>query len=146
MSGSCGLCDRVKAMAEGKHPAVIREFKHSYWVLGDHQFFKGYSLVLLKKHVREMHELAARERRELLDEVMRAGDAVAKAFKPWKMNFASLGNVDEHVHWHIIPRYKSDPDHRAHPWLNSADFNKYGTSPRQRTAALRRLRLHSRDA
>ena len=25
------------------------------------------------------------------------------------MNYCSLGNVVPHLHWHLVPRYRSDP-------------------------------------
>jgi hypothetical protein len=38
-----------------------------------------------------------------------AARAVSLACSPDHMNYASLGNVVPHVHWHIVPRYRSDP-------------------------------------
>jgi diadenosine tetraphosphate (Ap4A) HIT family hydrolase len=54
------------------------------------------------------------------------------------MNYASLGNIDEHLHWHVIPRYASDPDHKEHPWKNSVIFADYPITP-QAVAKLRSL-------
>ena len=69
-----------------------------------------------------MHELSAQLQTEVFQEVMKAGTAIHEAFKPWKINYSCYGNVVEHIHWHIFPRYESDPDLRAHPWLNSEKF------------------------
>jgi diadenosine tetraphosphate (Ap4A) HIT family hydrolase len=32
------------------------------------------------------------------------------------MNVESLGNVMPHLHWHVIPRYKTDPRWGAPIW------------------------------
>ena len=36
--------------------------------------------------------------------------AVKKIFKSDKLNFALNGNWINHLHWHIYPRYRVDPD------------------------------------
>lgn len=135
---SCAICDRVKTIRE--NPSLIHEFKNSFLILGDHQFFRGYCLVISKIHAREMHDLPEQTQAELLGEVMKAGKAIHQAFAPWKLNYASLGNQDPHVHWHIFPRYEADPDHRAHPWLNSAKFAQQVGSSEQRAEAIQRIR------
>jgi diadenosine tetraphosphate (Ap4A) HIT family hydrolase len=56
---------------------------------------------------------------------MRAGGALVKTFKPWKMNYSCYGNVDPHIHWHLFPRYDSETDHLNHPWLHAAKFTEH---------------------
>lgn len=109
------ICRRVELCRQGKNPHLIHAFRQSYFVVGDHQF-RGYSLLLLlKRHVRELHELSLQESREFSDELRLAGRAIAQTFQPWKMNYLCLGNQEEHVHWHILPRYEEDPNHRTFP-------------------------------
>lgn len=121
----CRMCARVEALRRSDHPRVIREFAHSLFVVGDHQFHRGYSLLIAKEHVRELHELEPMVRRELFDELMEATEAIVRSFSPWKMNHACYGNQDEHVHWHLFPRYEEDPDHRNHPWVHAAEFAEH---------------------
>jgi diadenosine tetraphosphate (Ap4A) HIT family hydrolase len=45
-----------------------------------------------------------------------AAEAVFKAFKPSKLNYELLGNKDKHMHWHLYPRYKNDPDPKRPIW------------------------------
>ena len=122
---SCSICRRVSLWQDGENPHFIHEFEHSIFVLGDHQFHKGYSLLLLKEHVRELHELEPNVQVALFQELMAAARAVSAAFKPWKMNYSCYGNVDPHIHWHLFPRYDSEPDYLNHPWLHSAEFKDY---------------------
>ncbi len=44
----CLICERVALAREARNPHLIAEMEHTYFVVGDHQFFKGYALVLLK--------------------------------------------------------------------------------------------------
>jgi diadenosine tetraphosphate (Ap4A) HIT family hydrolase len=45
--------------------------------------------------------------------VMRVTFAVERTLRdvlqPDKINLASLGNKTPHIHWHVIPRFSSDP-------------------------------------
>lgn len=131
MPDSCEICDRLPATRAGDNPFLIAEFAQSFFVVGDHQFYKGYSLLLLKTHIREMHEIEPAARRELYEELDRATAAVVKAFSPWKMNHLSLGNGVEHVHWHLMPRHQSDPLHRRDPFRQSDRFKDAAIGPDQ---------------
>ena len=53
----CIVCDRIRMIKEGKNPYFVKELETGYVVMGDHQHFKGYALLLYKEHVRELHEL-----------------------------------------------------------------------------------------
>lgn len=109
------ICKRINQWKKGENPYFITEFKNSIFVIGDHQFYKGYSLLLLKEHVRELHEMGEQTYLELQQELLIAGKAIFKTFYPWKMNYQCLGNSDEHVHWHILPRYTDDLYHKTLP-------------------------------
>ncbi len=124
----CLLCQETTNLSEGHYP-LIQEFTHSYLILGKHQFYRGYSLLILKNHARELHELTLEIRKDLFNELMISGEAINQTFSPWKMNYASYGNLVEHIHWHIIPRYVSDPRHREEPFCNANEFHKFPTNP-----------------
>ncbi len=137
----CLICENVARLERGENPQLIQEFKHSYLVLGDHQFYQGYSVILLKEHVRELHELDANTQQGLFAEVMAAGRAVHAAFQPWKMNYSCYGNQVQHVHWHIFPRYESDPQHFSPPWANSARFDSKIPTDFERDQVINAVRL-----
>ena len=125
MNNNCLICKRVSEKKENKNFHFIHEFKNSIIVLGDYQYFKGYSLLLYKEHVRELHELTDQIQVELYKELMTAGKVIYQTFKPWKMNYSCYANTVEHIHWHIFPRYESEPDHKINPWLHSDEFKKH---------------------
>jgi len=125
-SNNCPMCGRVAALLQAdENPFLIHEFEHSVFVVGDHRFFRGYSLLLLKKHERELHELEPSVQSTLFSELMTAGRAVADTFKPWKMNYSCYGNVVPHIHWHLFPRYDCDPHREQVPWFFAEEFEKH---------------------
>jgi diadenosine tetraphosphate (Ap4A) HIT family hydrolase len=77
--------------------------------LHEDQFFPGWTVVVLRRHVTELYGLAAAERALVMDEVSDTAAALARAFGAVKMNYALLGNVLPHMHWHLIPRRADDP-------------------------------------
>jgi diadenosine tetraphosphate (Ap4A) HIT family hydrolase len=44
-----------------------------------------------------------------VEDVCRAAEALQRAFRPTKINYAVLGNQSPHIHWHLIPRRADDP-------------------------------------
>ena len=121
----CSICRRVSLWREGRNAYFVHEFERSVLVVGDHQFHKGYCLLLLKEHVRELHELEPAAYLALSQELMTAGRALVETFGPWKMNYSCYGNQDPHIHWHLFPRYESEPDHLNHPWLHASEFKAH---------------------
>lgn len=82
-----GLCRVVRVMEPG-HPAFCR--------------------VVWNKHVAEMTDLDASERRHFMGVVFAAEAALRRLYQPTKINLASLGNVVPHLHWHVIARFGED--------------------------------------
>ncbi len=145
MSGTdCLICQRIALARLGQNPYFVAELPTSIVVVGDHQFHRGYTLVLLKDHVKELHDLGSERACDHFAEVMRVGRAVVAAFRPtWTINYASYGNTAPHVHWHIFPRYAHDPDRTRNPWLHADDFglHRIGVDEAGRLAAALRRNL-----
>lgn len=105
----CTICQKIKNIKNGSNPYFVFELPTGYIVLGDYQFYRGYTLFLCKKCVNELHELLPSFRQQFLEDMSLVGEAVFKAFKPRKLNYELLGNTTPHLHWHLFPRYKNDP-------------------------------------
>jgi len=105
----CTICKEIKAIQSGSNKFLIREMLTGYLILYTYQFYRGYSILLCKKHVSELHELPEKFRIQFLTDMSIAAESVYKAFHPKKLNYELLGNTDSHLHWHIIPRYENDP-------------------------------------
>ena len=104
----CFICQRIELIKKGKNPYFVKELETGYLVIGDHQYFAGYSLFLAKEHVTELHHLEKETRLRFLEEMSLVQEAVAKAFAAEKMNIELLGNGDAHLHWHLFPRRRGD--------------------------------------
>ena len=113
---SCLICERIEMIKQGTNPYFIAELETGYAVIGDHQHFKGYTLFLLKEHFTELHFMPHEMKKKHLEEMSLVYEAVFNAFKPDKMNAELLGNGDPHIHWHLFPRYDSDPLRRRPVW------------------------------
>lgn len=117
MNDKCLICNRIAMIKKGTNPYFVRELETGYVVIGDFQFYKGYTLFLCKTHVTELHELPHNFRKKFLEEMGFVAEAVYKVFRPEKMNYELLGNTDKHCHWHIFPRYKDDPEPTKPVWV-----------------------------
>lgn len=102
---NCPMCHRWQADADLR----IAEFEHSYLILNRDQFFPGYCLLFTKAHQTELFHLAPAGRQGLMEEVSGVAAALAACFKPDKLNYELLGNMVPHIHWHLVPRFRSEP-------------------------------------
>jgi diadenosine tetraphosphate (Ap4A) HIT family hydrolase len=109
VTAECEICKRLPLITPDS-PYFLAELDTGFAVLGDHQIYDGYSLFIAKKCVPELHELERHERQKFLEEMAIVAEAVFRATKPRKLNYELLGNSVSHLHWHLFPRYDSDPD------------------------------------
>ncbi len=114
--GDCLICNRIEEIKKNKNKYFVRELETGYVVIGDHQYFKGYTLFLCKEHTTELHFLDPNFKCKYMEEMSMVGEAVYNAFKPNKLNYELLGNGDAHLHWHIFPRFDGDMDTRGPVW------------------------------
>lgn len=117
MKQDCLICKRIQKIRNADNPYFVKELKTGYVVIGDYQFFKGYTLFLYKHHKEELHELTTAEKTAFLSEMAIVAEAVYKAFKPEKLNYELLGNSVRHMHWHLFPRYIDDPQPKRTIWV-----------------------------
>ncbi len=74
----------------------------------DDPHYPGFCRVIWHAHVREMTDLPAAARQQLMTVVFAVEEAVRQLFAPDKINLASFGNMVPHLHWHVIPRWRDD--------------------------------------
>ena len=101
----CVICVRLKNNITNEN-FFIHEFKHSYFVVGSHQYFEGYSQLIYKNHIEDLTDLDSEIQSELLSEVMIAAKAVKHAYSAVRINYSCIGNIATHVHFHLFPRFK----------------------------------------
>ncbi len=128
----CKICE--KSWPPLSHYIGDLGVTHAY--LFDDQFFSGWTVLILKDHRTELFELTQETRGKLIEEISRLGEALTKIFDARKINSELLGNQVLHMHWHVIPRLKSDPDPLKPAWCVTHE-------PVQLTAGLLEERLSS---
>lgn len=101
----CPMCNRWSDDSDLR----IIPLKHSFVTLNRDQFFPGYVLLFTREHVTELFHLKPRMRGELMEEVSRVAQALQTVFQPDKINYELLGNMVAHMHWHLVPRFATDP-------------------------------------
>jgi diadenosine tetraphosphate (Ap4A) HIT family hydrolase len=78
-------------------------------MLNRDQFFPGYCFVFTRDHVTELFHLEREVRSMIMEEVSGVAATLHRLFQPAKINYELLGNMVPHMHWHIVPRFTTDP-------------------------------------
>src|SRR2546428_5715236 len=113
----------------GPKNLVFYESRTSVAKLNPDQAFEGYTFLTLKWHEEELYKLADKDRKQFLEDMSLVANALSKTFKPDKMNYELLGNSMPHLHWHLVPRYTSDPMWGRPIWAGTRRrkrFNEHG--------------------
>jgi len=98
---------------------VFYASKTSIGKLNPDQYFQGYSFVTLRWHEEELYNLSDKDRKSFLEDMSKVAQALSRTFSPDKMNYELLGNGMPHLHWHLIPRFKTDPFWGRPIWTGS---------------------------
>jgi diadenosine tetraphosphate (Ap4A) HIT family hydrolase len=114
---NCQMCRRWEDDADLR----IAELKYSYVILNRDQFFPGYTLMFTKTHVTELFHLDKEIRTGLMEEVSQVAGALYSVFNPAKINYELLGNMVPHIHWHIVPRFVTEPLWPRPIWAEAHD-------------------------
>lgn len=110
--GQPTMTDPTCKACQGTWPRAdhfIADLGLSQAYLHDDQFFKGWTVVVFRRHATELFQLAPTERMQLMEEVTLVAKTLAQVFDARKINYELLGNQLPHIHWHLIPRLATDP-------------------------------------
>ena len=125
MVSDCIFCKIVA----GEIPASkVYEDDHFLAFLDISQVTPGHTLVIPKKHARNLLEMTPDETADLFNVVSTVTKKVESATQPQGMNIIS--NMEEiaghsvfHTHVHILPRYSQDDDLKIDFIAHEPDFN-----------------------
>ena len=117
----CNLCEQVGG-------TLIWQNEQLRVVLVDDPLFRGFTRVIWREHVVEMTDLSHEQRETLMQTVYLVERVQREVLKPTKVNLASLGNMTPHLHWHVIPRFKSDANFPNPVWALDTDEAKHAKS------------------
>ena len=112
-------------------PALICRVSSGWVVLCKMQYLRGYCILLPDPVVPSLNDLTYPQRAAYLSDMAIVGDALLEVTRAYRINYAILGNSDQVLHSHIVPRYLTEPDEfRANtPWsyppevMNTTFFN-----------------------
>lgn len=97
----------------GEHESYykfVANLKNSYVYLNNEQAFRGRCAVITKKHYTELFQMDRDELAGYICEVARVAKAVSIAFNADKINYCICGDIDSHIHFHIVPKHKGAKD------------------------------------
>jgi diadenosine tetraphosphate (Ap4A) HIT family hydrolase len=140
----CVFCRKLQNLPPDD---VVWRFPHGVALLGPWQFYHGYCILISQRHATELSGLDDAERRAYLDEMCLLARAVELSCRPHKLNYELLGNQVPHLHWHLFPRYRDDPDRLRPVWFaldqaeHDADERRcLETGPQERAVTIADLR------
>ncbi|MGH8402988.1 MAG: HIT domain-containing protein [Gammaproteobacteria bacterium] len=99
-----------------KDTVSLGKFKLCRLLLMNDANYPWFILVPEREGIREVHELADADRRQLWEESAQLSRALMEVFRPDKLNIAALGNQVPQLHIHHIVRYTYDAAWPAPVW------------------------------
>ncbi len=106
-------------------------------LLMDEARFPWAILVPRRPGLRDLHDVAMKERATLMEEIARAGELMKTAFKADKINTAALGNQVPQLHIHVIARHVGDAAWPNPIWSVGERRRMSATERAERIAALK---------
>jgi diadenosine tetraphosphate (Ap4A) HIT family hydrolase len=107
---SCPVCDEGRPdEADGRLRVFAGETIDAY--LNRDDSARGYTVAFFRgRHVTEPTELTEDEAQRFWRELLTVARAIEDEYLPIKLNVLFLGNAMPHLHAHLVPRYRDDPD------------------------------------
>ena len=101
----CFYCEKHH---EGREAIMfyVGEMKASTLYLFKDQSHHGRCVLALRDHKKELFECEAQERMDYAEDLARASQAVKELWGCTKLNLASFGDSNPHLHFHIVPKYE----------------------------------------
>src|SRR5262249_56352228 len=95
MSEGCPFCPMVAALESaeiyrGPSGAVSRRvvlLPTSVAVIGTDQYYRGYTLVIARRHATELYHLSESESAGYFQDMLRVARSIDRAFSPRKLNY-----------------------------------------------------------
>jgi len=109
----CPLCDGDGGPVVARTP----QFRVVRVVDGDEaRRFPAFYRLIWAAHVAEFSDLSVTDRHACMDAVTEIERVVRSLLAPTKVNLATLGNVVQHLRWHVIGRFDWDSHFPAPVW------------------------------
>lgn len=109
----CFLCAAFRSRADRENGVVIRG-RHCAVVLNRYPYTGGHLMVAPLRHIGDLKDLRASERKELLDLTLRSVELLRGKLSPQGFNIglnlgeAAGAGLEDHLHVHVVPRWRGD--------------------------------------
>jgi diadenosine tetraphosphate (Ap4A) HIT family hydrolase len=112
------VSQQVEAARVGLEPALICQVSSGWVVLCTMQYLRGYCILLPDPVVPSLNDLTRQNRADYLCDMSIVGDALLDVTGAHRINYAIMGNSDQVLHSHIVPRYLAEPNEfrLSTPW------------------------------
>jgi diadenosine tetraphosphate (Ap4A) HIT family hydrolase len=137
---ACPGCDRIALSKAGRNPDFVAELSESMVTLADEQAYRGYCILYLKDHEEDLTALSFDRQERLWNDVARVAAALRRQLAPERINYACLGNMLRHIHWHVTPRYGDDPEPQHPIWVRPLAERRLALPGAERAELVKRLR------
>ena len=145
----CFICEQIALIRAKKNPYFVAELSGGYVTLHPYQYFRGYAFWLAPRHVVSFDKMTQGECRKFLLDAGLLESALKLAFGAQMVNLAKLGNIENHFHWHAVPRYGTDLLPSRPPWnidKKIREATRYLASPDEITKLREALLVGLADA
>jgi ATP adenylyltransferase len=111
--GGCLFC-RLRRSGDDAGRLILKRKPNAFLMLNSFPYTSGHLMVAVGRHVGNMGDLSAAERRDLWDLAALGESAVQEVYHPEGLNVGiNLGRsagagIDGHLHLHIVPRWHGD--------------------------------------
>lgn len=119
---NCILCQIING--DVPYSGIIKRTRHWTIMLSREQHTLGTIVIIHNTHTVNFSSISKDALLELQEVQLQVEAALTKLFKPDLFNYLQCGNEVEHLHLHLIPRYKT---HRIYSNLQFNDVNFGGT-------------------
>jgi ATP adenylyltransferase len=111
----CIFCDfPAQDPSKDRENLIVHRSERAFTILNRFPYNAGHVMVVPRAHVADLARLDGGELAELHEELVRAVEAVKRAFQPEGLNVGmNLGKVAgagiaDHMHYHVVPRWGGD--------------------------------------
>ncbi len=110
----CVFCAILTSGRPDEQTQVVHQGDSAVVILNAYPYTSGHVMVMPRRHLAGLDELATNEHRELWELVTHADAAIRRAYRPEGMNIgANLGRaagagIPGHLHVHVVPRWNGD--------------------------------------
>lgn len=123
---------------------IIFQTKRVYLIANKYPYSEGHLLVIPKRHVNQFVQLTSKEREDLFNLLALSMHALELALKPQGFNIGcSIGEVAgesiNHLHFHILSRYKGDVS-----WSKLCYFDVISFSPQELSEKIKEIIVKQR--